>query len=301
MVALMVGLPGVVWAKLDSQASVSPAHPLFGDPVTYTVILTPPSGTTVQAPSPQLARQVSGNATFDALGDGRFKYTLTFKVYQTDHMQIPTFSVDVVRDGKHYPHQVKTFDFAVKSRLPKQGPIAFRGLKSPLDISLTALQWTLLLGALMAVLGGGGFGIYKAKLWFKRERFEAEAVPKVAAVSPLDWALEACQKLAAKTWGQEPKQDYSELIDIIKGYLTQKTGQPVLEMTTDEVKYWLIQSPVLDPIKAEIADFLVQGDQVKFAKATPSPEIAKGWFMRLPTLLQTIDTGWPKQDTDVAI
>ncbi|MFH0807663.1 MAG: hypothetical protein V2A57_04535 [Elusimicrobiota bacterium] len=143
-----------------------------------------------------------------------------------------------------------------------------RDIKPPLSIGINTL---LLFVIIIFILVG-------AYLYFLMRKKEGPAVEgqviEEQRLSPEELANKRLDELLAKNLIKEGplgiKQFYIELSDIIRRYISEKYGVPVIERTTDEVCRDLKKSGQADKkSQIEIKEFLENCDMVKFAKYIP--------------------------------
>jgi hypothetical protein len=132
---------------------------------------------------------------------------------------------------------------------------------------------------LLAALAIIGFWIY----WFViRKRKEEEEEPTYKALPPYEEAIYRLNELDEKQLWQnnQVKEYYSELTEIVRGYIERELKVPALEKTTDEVLEMLKDFKDADVILTsqetidKLKSLLREADLVKFAKSKPlAPEI----------------------------
>lgn len=132
---------------------------------------------------------------------------------------------------------------------------------------------------LLAALAIIGFWIY----WFViRKRKEEEEEPTYRALPPYEEAIYRLNELDEKQLWQnnQVKEYYSELTEIVRGYIERELNVPALEKTTDEVLEMLKDFKDADVILTsqetidKLKSLLREADLVKFAKSKPlAPEI----------------------------
>jgi hypothetical protein len=127
---------------------------------------------------------------------------------------------------------------------------------------------------LLAILAIIGFWIY----WFViRKRKTTEDAPTYRTLPPYEEALLKLNELDEKLLWQNNKikEYYSELTEIIRGYIERELKVPALENTTDEVLEIIKDFKKSDTIEtsketiAKLKDLLREADLVKFAKSKP--------------------------------
>ncbi|TXD53565.1 hypothetical protein ES044_12530 [Polaribacter sp. IC066] len=178
------------------------------------------------------------------------------QAYLTDSLliNVATVAIDTTKIKK-YP--IKTI---------KKEPYVFDDFK---------LYIYLLIAALVII----GFWIY----WFViRKRKTEEDAPTYKALPPYDEAIFKLNELDEKLLWQnnKVKEYYSELTDIIRGYIERELKVPALEKTSDEIIDMLKDFHDADAINTnkatliKLKDLLREADLVKFAKSKPlAPEI----------------------------
>ncbi|MFD2529659.1 MULTISPECIES: BatD family protein [Polaribacter] len=126
----------------------------------------------------------------------------------------------------------------------------------------------------LAILAIIGFWIY----WFViRKRKEEEEVPTYRTLPPYEEAIFKLNELDEKLLWQnnKVKEYYSELTEIVRGYIERELNVPALENTTDEVLEMINDFKKSDTIEtsketiAKLKDLLREADLVKFAKSKP--------------------------------
>jgi hypothetical protein len=127
---------------------------------------------------------------------------------------------------------------------------------------------------LLAILAIIGFWIY----WFViRKRKTTEDAPTYRTLPPYEEALLKLNELDEKLLWQNNKikEYYSELTEIVRGYIERELKVPALENTTDEVLEIIKDFKNSDTIEtsketiAKLKDLLREADLVKFAKSKP--------------------------------
>ncbi len=127
---------------------------------------------------------------------------------------------------------------------------------------------------ILAVLAIIGFWIY----WFViRKRKEQEEEPTYRSLPPYEEAIYRLNELDEKLLWQnnKVKEYYSELTEIVRGYIERELNVPALEKTTDEVLDMLKDFKEAETIQTsketikKLKDLLCEADLVKFAKSKP--------------------------------
>lgn len=173
------------------------------------------------------------------------------QAYLTDSLliNVATVAIDTTKIKK-YP--IKTI---------KKEPYVFDDFK---------LYIYLLIAAIVII----GFWIY----WFViRKRKTEEDEPTYKALPPYEEAIYKLNELDEKLLWQnnKVKEYYSELTDIIRGYIERELKVPALEKTSDEIIDMLKDFNDADTIKpnketiVKLKELLREADLVKFAKSKP--------------------------------
>ncbi|WP_298779251.1 BatD family protein [uncultured Polaribacter sp.] len=119
-----------------------------------------------------------------------------------------------------------------------------------------------------------GFWIYY--FVFRKRKIE-EDIPTYKALPPYDEAMFKLNELDEKLLWQnnKTKEYYSELTDILRGYIERELHVPALEKTTDEIIETLTDFNTSNTILTsnetikKLKDLLQEADLVKFAKSKP--------------------------------
>jgi hypothetical protein len=127
---------------------------------------------------------------------------------------------------------------------------------------------------ILAILAIICFWIY----WFiVRKRKETEDAPTYRTLPPYEEAILRLTELDEKLLWQnnKVKEYYSELTEIVRGYIERELKVPALEKTTDEVLEMIKDFKSADSIETSketidrLKDLLREADLVKFAKSKP--------------------------------
>ncbi|WP_298878172.1 BatD family protein [uncultured Polaribacter sp.] len=147
-------------------------------------------------------------------------------------------------------------------------------IKSIKSEPLTFDDYKIYIYILLAALAIIGFWIY----WFViRKRKEEEEEPTYRALPPYEEAIFRLNELDEKLLWQNNKikEYYSELTQIVRGYIERELKVPALENTTDEVLSMLKDFKDAETILTsdetikKLKDLLQEADLVKFAKSKP--------------------------------
>ena len=173
------------------------------------------------------------------------------QTYLTDSLLVNVASVAI--------DTTKVKKFPIKSI--KKEPFTFDDFKIYLYILL----------AIIAIIG---FWIY----WFviKKRKIEEDA-PTYRTLPPYEEALLKLNELDEKLLWQNNKikEYYSELTEIVRGYIERELKVPALENTSDEILEMIKDFKTSDTIETsketidKLKDLLREADLVKFAKSKP--------------------------------
>jgi len=139
-------------------------------------------------------------------------------------------------------------------------------IKMPLTFKEKLKRALIIAGVVLAILAIPVFLYF----YFKRRKKEAYVPPPLP---PYEMAVKRLRELKEKKLWQEGniKEYYSELTDILRGYIEGRFELPALEMTTDEISPLLKKKKeVTKGLFRNMIDLLTISDFVKFAKARPS-------------------------------
>jgi hypothetical protein len=173
------------------------------------------------------------------------------QTYLTDSLLVNVASVAI--------DTTKVKKFPIKSI--KKEPFTFDDFKIYLYILL----------AIIAIIG---FWIY----WFViRKRKIEEDAPTYRTLPPYEEALLKLNELDEKLLWQNNKikEYYSELTEIVRGYIERELKVPALENTSDEILEMINDFKTSDTIETsketidKLKDLLREADLVKFAKSKP--------------------------------
>jgi hypothetical protein len=157
-------------------------------------------------------------------------------------------------------------------------------IKEPRSIDL---PWLYILLAAAGVLA-----IIIALIYFLKKR-KPKLVKSLSLVTdkrtPLERFNDDLKDIRSKkSWETNSKQFYSALSEAVKTYLEVEERIAALESTTQEIKPEIMALQWASQYKVETIEMLKEGDMVKFAKATSSPEAQTQHLLNMETLLQTL-------------
>lgn len=190
--------------------------------------------------------------------------TLTVTSWDSGYWAIPPFSFIINGDSVETDPLLLTVNTVEVDTTQ-----AIRDIKEIYTVPFSLLDWLRdnwqwISGGLAAVALITALFIFL----YRRSRRPEPAVPEApkapAHVRAL-LALEALQR--KKLWQQERTKDYyTELTDIVRGYVEERYGVPAMEQTTDELLGRLRLSSMPSGPQEQLARLLRLADMVKFAK-----------------------------------
>jgi hypothetical protein len=263
------------------EASAEPRQVTIGDVITFTVRVTAPKGMQVELPgleadlSPFEVRDYQETPARHASGGGGYSTTATYKlaVFEVGDLHIPAVGVKwATRSGEQGAEQTEPVPITVASVL--RGKVDdIRDIKGPLDVARGHLAEVIV--AVMAVAAIAVLLILG--VWARRRQ---PAKPEEPAEPPLPADVVALQRLEALAASAllaqgRVKQYYTELSDIVRGYIEARYAVPALERTTHEVLRDLRPASLGDAPLHSLEALLSDCDFVKFAKWRPDREAAE--------------------------
>jgi hypothetical protein len=139
--------------------------------------------------------------------------------------------------------------------------------REPIDVPFSlwwwilAYKWWLLGGLLLLALAWYLWRNWNAIKRLNRKIYEQESVE-----DPYETALQALKKIReTRPWELDAKQYYVELGDLVRHYLSIRSGLPLAEHTTDEA-IALVKMKWLSTQLEDYAFIMSRADVVKFAK-----------------------------------
>lgn len=145
--------------------------------------------------------------------------------------------------------------------------------RAPIDVPFSlwwwilAYKWWLFTGVVLLALAW-----YFWRNWGSLKKTNREVHVQEAIVDPYESALHALRKIReARPWEQDVKQYYVELGDLVRHYLSIRSGLPLAEHTTDEA-IALVEMKWLRTQLEDYAFIMSRADMVKFAKGSMDVE-----------------------------
>ncbi len=255
----------------------SPKRARVGDPITLTLTVPNADPGDIQWPS-----------TAEKIGDFRVLHADTLKGKEAKAYPGPTLLLTVAAydTGAHSTDtlevwvnkQIHRFEpanvyiYSVLDSIPQDttGP-SFRPLKAQVPLKMTLADWARLLWPYLlgvAVLAGIFFFIR----WWQKRKLGVDGEGGIYVKPPpppYDEAVAALRDLQRDKPHErgEYKLFVSRLTEILKRLLERVHSDPVMDMTTYEVKRWLIHATIFGS-KEDLLSILNDADMIKFAKGS---------------------------------
>ncbi len=228
---------------------------------------------------------------------GRRTFALTLVPVQAGEHEIPPIHVRV-RRGNEPPLELAStpMRLTVASNLaPAEADSAGEAPK-PADLK-PALEaprdWRPVGIAVLAALAAfaAGFALFR-RLRRRAPRVAAPVIERRAPARPAwEIALEDLDRIALERWVDrgELRRQYEEVTVAVRRYVEDRWGIPALESTTFDLRRLLERAPVAPDVASRLLALLSEADLVKFAKAVPEPNAARGAETRArDVVLETI-------------
>ena len=200
-----------------------------------------------------------------------YKQQLQLSGFDSGSFLIPSFRFQVQPIGQA-SYELKTDSFYINIKtLSVDTTKPYKNIKDIIAVDTTwrdYLSWILgiLIGLLLCIL----------LVWYilKRKGKKLKDLFERKKETIYERALRALDTLdKEKLWQyNQSKEHYSRLTTIIRTYVEERFGLPMLEQTTDEFIQNAKHHPALQPYFHSLVDLLQIADMAKFAKAQPLPE-----------------------------
>lgn len=258
--AVLIGQQAHLWLSVTYRADKGGAitWPVIGDTLTSHVEVVRDSGVDTVMPDkndPYLLKQAR---------------TLTITSWDSGYWAIPPLRF--VINGDTVATEAVLFSVNTMDVDTTQ---AIRGIKGIYEVEYTWLDWLREHWKWVAI--GVGAAVLVAVLLIvlirRARRPKVKEAPPAPELPLHVRTLAALEAVGAKKLWQQGlvKPHYTEVTDILRGYIEQRYGVPAMERTTDELVSALVPSAMPTSERERLANLLRLADLVKFAKYAPAP------------------------------
>lgn len=203
-----------------------------------------------------------GNATV-------YRQRLLITGFDSGMFKVPAFQFSAIpASGTAYTVSTDSFLVSVTT-VPVDTSKAFRSIK---NIIAVKADWKEYLPWII-----GGIALLALLIFIIRRLMKKKPAPVVLPQAPAETLQQKTLRLldeldAKKLWQNgNIKLYYSELTDILRGYIEQRFKTPAMELTTDELLSKSHEHKEMSRYYDELAQILHTADLAKFAKAQPLP------------------------------
>ncbi len=265
-------------ALIEVNSSVDTSNITIGDRIHYSITIKHARGLRVERPGEGMNLGQFEIKSYDfpkpQEKDGIVseKFNFTISVFDTGHFVIPPFPVAYFPDSSSVYKIIKAgaIDIYVRSLLSGTDSLSLKDVKPPIDIPFDwKFVYSMLAIVLMVLLAAWlGYRAYKQK---QEKGYLFVPPPKPRPAHEI--ALEALDKLFASDLLQKGayKKFYSDLSDILRGYIEGRYFVPAMEQTTTDILRDMA-GHIDEGLLARLARILHDADLVKFAKHVPTEE-----------------------------
>lgn len=200
-----------------------------------------------------------------------YKQQLQLSGFDSGSFLIPSFRFQVQPIGQA-SYELKTDSFYINIKtLSVDTTKPYKNIK---DIIAVDTTWRDYVSWILGILIGLLLGILLVWYLLKRKGKKLKDLFERKKETIYERALRALDNLdKEKLWQyNQSKEHYSRLTTIIRTYVEERFGLPMLEQTTDEFIQNAKHHPTLQPYFHSLVDLLQIADMAKFAKAQPLPE-----------------------------
>ena len=200
-----------------------------------------------------------------------YKQQLQLSGFDSGSFLIPSFRFQVQPIGQA-SYELKTDSFYINIKtLSVDTTKPYKNIKDIITVDTT---WRDYLSWILGILIGLLLGILLVWYLLKRKGKKLKDLFERKKETIYERALRALETLEKeKLWQHnQSKEHYSRLTTIIRTYVEERFGLPMLEQTTDEFIQNAKHHPALQPYFHSLVDLLQIADMAKFAKAQPLPE-----------------------------
>jgi hypothetical protein len=243
----------------------------LGDPLTLTLCVTAEAGEQVVWPLPGAAqlggwRLLGADSLLDEPGEGGRLITRRLRLARFKLGDAPLPTPGPLRGG--LPAAGDTLRLAIRPALPDSAS-ALAEILAPARIAHGWAWWLLRLGGAALLLAAVWLGV---RAWLRKAG--AVPPPRVHALDPWQAFLEEMGRVEALgLWrAGQVESHYAALSLALRGLLEDSLGLPCRELTTEELRGALRDTPLSDGDLAELFRLLEENDWVKYARRWPDAE-----------------------------
>lgn len=272
----VLGLPGSAVAQTEmlATASVDSTDYLIGDWIDVEVTIEHPPGASITPVTGDTLGPflVLGKEPVRSLSSKRSAVDFRVAVYDTGRITVPPigFLCTIEGDTATYTLSTAPLDLVIHP-VSVDTTADIKDIKPPVSLAMTWREMVLPILVLLA-FALLGWVIYR---FVRHRRKEVREITEPVDTRPPHLvALERLRIIEEKKLWQRGllKPYYTEVTEVVRGYLEGRFGVPALEMTTGEILRRLRSIDIPDPVKEEIERMLGRADLVKFAKYVALPE-----------------------------
>jgi len=264
-------LGGLLQAQVSFEARLDTQQIKLGEPIILEIEATLPNGSEYVWP------RIEGLPGIDILNQGKLDSSLTNNLLRLkQQVKITSFDSGAV--------WLPSFQFIVDSNTTlRSDSLAilvyfpqvkedqdYFDIKGPREIPIN--PWVYMYWSAGLILLG--LIIWRLIVFMGRRPQPQQHTEAELQISALDWALEKLEELAAKELWQnnQTKLYYSELIDILRGFVERQFGQKTMELTSEELVAKI--RPLVDDtaLYEQLKSSILLSAMVKFAKQTALAE-----------------------------
>lgn len=201
-----------------------------------------------------------------------YKQRLLVTGFDSGAHTIPTFTFPVIpNQGTAYTVQSDSLSLLVQT-VAVDTSKAFRGIKEIVAVQTTWLDYIwYIIGALVFII----LGIVVARYFMRNKKVPIPVTTAPVRVETLqEKTLRYLSELDKKQLWQhgQIKDYYTELTEILRGYIELRYNKPAMELTTDELLQSARRHHEMKQYVSILFDVLYTADMAKFAKAQPLPQ-----------------------------
>jgi len=201
-----------------------------------------------------------------------YKQRLLVTGFDSGMYYVPSFVFPIIpNQGTAYTVQTDSFPLLVQT-VAVDTSKPFIGIKGIRQVQSTWLDYIwYIVGAVVFII----LAIFIFFYFIKNKKVAAPPPPPPAPVETLqEQAIRMLRTLDDRQlWQQNRvKEYYTELTDIIRGYIEARYNKPAMELTSEQLLASARRHHEMQPHNTLLANILYAADMAKFAKAQPLPQ-----------------------------